>query len=128
MKILLIKAALVGSGGFIGAICRYGVSVFVQRNASLSAFPFGTLIVNTAGCLLIGIAVGLIDTRQMFSGEFRLFFIVGLLGSFTTYSTFGYETFALLREADYLRASGNVLLHLILGLLFVGVGYVLASR
>lgn len=125
---MLINASLVGAGGFIGAICRYGVSLLAQRNATLSAFPFGTLMVNLAGCLLIGIAVGLIDTRQMFSGELRLFFIVGVLGSFTTYSAFGYETFALLRDADYLRASVNVLLHITLGLLFVGIGFVVASR
>ncbi len=128
MKTLLVNAALVGTGGFVGAICRYGVSAFVQRNAGIGAFPLGTLIVNLTGCLVIGVVIGLIDSRQLFSPEVRLFILVGLLGSFTTYSTFGYETFALLRDADYLRATGNVLLHLILGLLTVGVGYVLASR
>ena len=55
MKAALINAALVGSGGFVGAICRYGLSGLVQRNAVLSAFPYGTLAVNLLGCLLIGI-------------------------------------------------------------------------
>ena len=119
---------LVGAGGFIGAICRYGMSGFVQRHVSLSAFPYGTLTVNLVGCFLIGIAVGLVDVRQMFGPEFRLFVLIGILGGFTTYSTFGYETFALLRDADYLRAFGNVITHVVMGLVFVWLGYVLASR
>lgn len=128
LKAALINAALVGSGGFIGAICRYGMSGVVQRNAALAAFPYGTLAVNLLGCLLIGIAVGLVDSRQMFGPEFRLFALIGVLGGFTTYSTFGYETFALLRDADYLRAIGNVAIHVVLGLALVWLGYALASR
>ena len=57
MKVALINAALVGTGGFIGAIARYGVSGLVQRSSALSTFPLGTLAVNMLGCLLIGIAV-----------------------------------------------------------------------
>jgi len=128
LKAALINAALVGSGGFVGAICRYGLSGLVQRNAVLSVFPYGTLAVNLLGCLLIGFAVGLIDSRQMFGPEFRLFVLIGLLGGFTTYSTFGYETFALLRDADYLRAVANVSIHVILGLALVWLGYALTSR
>ena len=128
MKAALINAALVGSGGFVGAICRYGLSGLVQRNAVLSAFPYGTLAVNLLGCLLIGLAVGLVDSRQMFGPEFRLFTLIGLLGGFTTYSTFGYETFALLRDADYLRALANVTIHVVLGLALVWLGYALTSR
>jgi len=128
LKVALINAAIVGSGGFIGAICRYGLSGFVQRNATLAAFPYGTLAVNLVGCLVIGVVVGLVDSRQMFGPEVRLFVLIGLLGGFTTYSTFGYETFALLRDADYLRAAGNVVIHVILGLALVWIGYVLASR
>ena len=66
MKTALINAALVGTGGFIGAIARYGISGLVQRSAALSSFPYGTLAVNMLGCLLIGIAVGLVDSRQVF--------------------------------------------------------------
>jgi CrcB protein len=128
LKAALLNSMLVGAGGFIGAICRYGVSGFVQRHAGLSAFPYGTLTVNLAGCFLIGIAVGLVDVRQMFGPEFRLFVLIGILGGFTTYSTFGYETFALLRDADFLRAFGNVIIHVVTGLVFVWLGYVLTSR
>lgn len=128
MKAALINAALVGTGGFIGAIARYGISGFVQRSAALSTFPFGTLAVNMLGCLFIGIAVGLVDSKQLFGPDVRLFALIGLLGGFTTWSTFGYETFALLRDADYLRAMLNVAIHLVLGLVLVWAGYALASR
>ncbi len=128
MKAALINAALVGSGGFVGAIFRYGLSGFVQRSTALATFPYGTLVVNLVGCLLIGIAVGLVDSRQMFGPEFRLFVLIGLLGGFTTYSTFGYETFALLRDADYSRALANVTIHVVLGLALVWLGYAITSR
>ena len=128
MKAALINAALVGTGGFIGAIARYGISGLVQRSAALSSFPYGTLAVNMLGCLLIGIAVGLVDSRQVFGPDFKLFAVVGLLGGFTTWSTFGYETLTLLRDADYLRATANVAIHVMLGLVLVWAGYALASR
>lgn len=128
MKTALINAALVGTGGFIGAIARYGISGLVQRSAALSSFPYGTLAVNMLGCLLIGIAVGLVDSRQVFGPDFKLFAVVGLLGGFTTWSTFGYETLTLLRDAEYLRATANVTIHVMLGLVLVWAGYALASR
>jgi len=128
VKAALINAALVGTGGFIGAIARYGISGLVQRSAALSSFPYGTLAVNMLGCLLIGIAVGLVDSRQVFGPDFKLFAVVGLLGGFTTWSTFGYETLTLLRDAEYLRATANVTIHVMLGLVLVWAGYALASR
>lgn len=128
MKSALINAALVGSGGFIGAVFRYAMSGIVQRHAGLSMFPFGTLAVNMLGCFLIGAAVGLADSRQLFGPEFRLFALIGVLGGFTTYSTFGYESFALMRDADYLKMLANVIVHVVLGLALVWVGYAMTTR
>ena len=128
MKTAFINAMLVGTGGFTGAMLRYGLSGLIQRNTVLSTFPYGTLVVNMIGCLLIGIAAGLIDSRQMFGIEIRLFALIGLLGGFTTYSAFGYETFVLLRDADYLRAVSNIAVHVVLGLFLVWAGYELTSR
>jgi len=125
---MLINASLVGAGGFVGAIFRYGLSGFVQRSAVLGAFPYGTLVVNMLGCLLIGITVGFIESRQLVNPEIRSFILVGVLGGFTTYSTFGLETFALLRDADFLRATANVAIHVVLGLALVWIGYSLASK
>ena len=119
---------MVGMGGFFGAIFRYGLSGLVHSRVSLSVFPYGTLVVNLLGCLLIGIFSGLVDTRQLFGPEFRKFALIGLLGGFTTYSTFSYETIAMIREAEYLRAAGNVGLHVVLGLVLVWAGYGLVTR
>ena len=125
---MLINASIVGAGGFIGAIFRYGLSGLVQRGAAVGAFPYGTLVVNMLGCLLIGISVGFIDSRHIINPELRSFVLVGVLGGFTTYSTFGLETFALLRDTDFLRATANVAIHVVLGLALVWIGYALASK
>ena len=127
MKTALISALIVGSGGFLGALARYGLSGLVQRQVPGTAFPYGTLVVNLVGCLAIGVIVGLVETRQLFGAEFRRFALVGILGGFTTFSTFGYETFAMLREAEYLRAILNVGVQVLLGLALVWLGYNLAT-
>ena len=102
---------------------RYGLSGLVHRKVSLSTFPYGTLTVNLLGCFLIGVFAGFAESRQLFGPEFRRFALIGLLGGFTTYSTFGYETFAMIRDAEYLRAAGNVAIHVVLGLALVWAGY-----
>jgi CrcB protein len=128
MKTALLHAAIVGAGGFIGAICRYGMSGIAQRFSAATTFPAGTLAVNMLGCLLIGVLIGMVESRQMFGPEFRRFMLIGILGGFTTYSTFAYESFALLRDAEYLRAFGNVGIHVVLGLALVWLGYGMTSR
>lgn len=84
-------------------------------------------MVNLLGCLAIGVIAGLAESRQLFAPEFRAFTLIGLLGGFTTFSTFGYETFALMRDGEYLRATTNVGLQVIGGLTLVWLGYVLAT-
>jgi CrcB protein len=83
--------------------------------------------VNLLGCLAIGALVGMADSRQLISPQLRIFASIGVLGGFTTFSAFGFETFALAREGDTLRAVWNVGLHLVLGLGLVWLGYGLAS-
>mgnify|MGYP002830924937 CR=1 FL=1 len=92
-----------------------------------SDFPYPTLFVNAIGCLLIGIFYGVSEDRNFFNVELRGLFAVGFLGGFTTFSTFGYETFAMLREAEYLRAILNVGVQVLLGLALVWLGYNLAT-
>ena len=127
MKAALINAAAIGSGGFLGALARFGLSGLVQRHAPLSTFPLGTLIVNLLGCVLIGVIGGLAESRQLFGPEARGFILIGLLVGFTTFSTFGYETFAMLRDTAYLEAVTNVGIHVILGVTFVWVGYAVTT-
>jgi CrcB protein len=128
LKTALLSAAMVGAGGFIGAICRYGLSGYMQRIVPGTTFPIGTLVVNMLGCLAIGVLIGLVESRQLFGPDFRRFMLIGILGGFTTYSTFAYESFALVRDAEYLRAFGNVGIHVFLGLALVWFGYGLMTR
>ena len=127
LKSALVNAVLVGSGGFAGALLRYAVSGTVHRHLPQTTFPVGTLCVNLLGCLLIGPLAGLADSRQLFTPEARAFVFIGVLGAFTTFSTFGYEAFAMAHDGEQLRAALYVGLHLVLGLTFVWIAYSLAS-
>ena len=116
---------VVGFGGFIGAIARWGLSGLVQRVAPYS-FPLGTLLVNALGCLILGALMAAAEGREWLSEEGRLFLTIGILGSFTTFSTFGYDTVALFRGGDMPMALANVGLNLVVGLAAVLAGAVLA--
>jgi len=117
---------LVGGGGFIGSIGRYLLGGWAHSLFPRATFPLGTLLVNVCGCLLIGLVAGLIEIKQMFGPEVRLFVLIGLLGGFTTFSTFSYETLAMLRDGQFLRALGNVMLQVVLCLVAAWLGYLLA--
>lgn len=127
LKAALISSAVVGSGGFVGALARYGMGGLVHRQLPLAIFPYGTLVVNLLGCFLIGLLAGLAESRQVFGPQFRQFALIGVLGGFTTFSTFGFETVAMLRDADYVRAGTNVVVSVIAGLALVWFGYQLAA-
>lgn len=114
---------LVGVGGFVGSILRYGLSGAVQQISGSTTFPYGTLAVNVCGCFAIGMAGGLIDARQLFGPEVRVFLLIGVLGGFTTFSSFGYETIALLRDGEMVQATASVLLHLLLAVGGTWLGY-----
>ena len=118
---------IIGLGGATGAILRYLVSGWIQRLSDTPLFPYGTLGVNVLGCLAIGLLGGWADNAEMFSPSARLFLLIGLLGGFTTFSTFGYETMALLRDKAAFAAMMYVGLHLLLGFAAVAVGYGLSS-
>ena len=93
---------LIGTGSFIGGISRFLVSRFVQ-SALLSAFPYGTFIVNILGCFLIGIIYGLTERGNLADAGLRMFLTVGFCGGFTTFSTFANENLALLRDGNILQ-------------------------
>src|SRR3990167_4946511 len=100
-------ALIVGVGGFLGSILRYWLSGLAHRWVQ-DAFPAGTLLGNVLGCLAVGAFWGLVEYREFFSPETRLFVTVGILGGLTTFSAFGYETFALLHDREYWAALANV--------------------
>ncbi len=123
----LATLLLVGLGGFAGSILRYGAGEWLQRLLGDSAFPFGTLFVNAAGCLTIGILAGLSESRDLLTEDARNFLYVGVLGGFTTFSAFGYQTLTLMRDGHTAMALANVGLQLALGLSAAAGGY-LAAR
>ena len=122
----MIKLLLIGTGGFIGSILRYLVSGSVQAASHSIAFPYGTLAVNVAGCLVIGLMSYLTDSRGAGSPETRAVLMVGLLGGFTTFSAFGNETLNLFRDGEHLLAGANVAANVMLGLTAVWLGRVAA--
>lgn len=103
------------------------MSGYAQQLGKSLQFPYGTLIVNLVGCVLVGFLAELADHRGMVSGETRAFLIVGLLGGFTTFSAFGNETMTLLRDGEPWLAFINILGHIALGLFAVWLGYSAAS-
>ncbi|MBI1856542.1 MAG: fluoride efflux transporter CrcB [Chloroflexi bacterium] len=116
------KMFLVGAGGFVGSILRYWFSGLVQQWTQSAVFPFGTLAVNLTGSLVIGFLSQLADSRGVFTAETRALVFIGVIGGFTTFSTFGNETMNFLREGENLPAVLNVSAHIILGLGAVWLG------
>jgi CrcB protein len=108
------KLLLAGIGGFVGSALRYVLAGFVQNWSGSIRFPFGTLAVNLAGCLVIGFLSQLADTRGLFSAEARVLIFIGVLGGFTTFSAFGNETINLWRDGQSALAAANISAHLVL--------------
>jgi CrcB protein len=116
-KLLLI---FVGSG--FGGVLRYALAGWTQRLTG-GVFPLGTLLVNVTGCLLIGFLTAAFGGRILVREEHRVALLIGLLGGYTTFSTFGLETFALLNDGQYGRAGVNVVASVAVGLVAVWIGY-----
>ena len=104
---------VVGFGGFFGAGLRFALGTWIHRMLPATVFPYGTIVVNILGCLLIGF---LAAWRQPLEPGLRLLLMVGLLGGFTTFSAFALETLSLSHQDQHLLAFGNVAASLVLGL------------
>jgi CrcB protein len=100
------KLVFIGLGGFLGSIARYGLASLVQTKTE-SLFPYGTMLVNIIGCFLIGLLMTLFQERIVVSQNIRLFVIIGILGGFTTFSSFSYDTFALMKSGNLFGAGLN---------------------
>ena len=118
----------IGLGSALGGMARYGCSGLAARYIG-AAFPWGTLIVNVSGSLVIGFlaALAAADGRLLISPDARAFLMIGLCGGFTTFSAFSIETLNLARDGDWLWAGANVVLSVVLCLLAVWLGYMGAS-
>lgn len=111
---------LIGMGGFVGAISRYWISGWIQSGAIV--FPLGTLGVNFLGAFLLSLVMYLSEFRGYFDEETRIFLSIGVLGSFTTMSTFSYESFKLLEQNEMVLFSANIVGSVVLTLLAVYLG------
>lgn len=110
----------------MGTLGRYALSGFVARRFG-ETFPTGTLVVNVAGCFLAGFLFYLMQERFLVSDTTRMVVMIGLLGGFTTFSSYGLQTFTLLRDGEIWFAAMNLIGSNLLGLLMVWAGYTLAK-
>jgi len=99
---------IAGFGGFIGSALRYWLSSATYRVLG-PGFPYGTLLVNVVGCFFIGFLMAFFEERFVVSPSLRVFLTIGILGGFTTFSTFTFETMGLLTEGSYLLGAANIL-------------------
>ncbi len=122
----MVKILYIGCGGFVGASLRYLIGGWVHRLIDKPWLPYGTFAVNMLGCLLIGMIMGLSESRQFLTPEARLFIVTGVLGSLTTFSTYAFESFNLYRDGELAASLVNIGLHVLVGLLFVALGVALS--
>jgi len=120
------KTILIGLAGLVGTLLRYWLSGFVARQYG-ETFPWGTMAVNLIGCLVTGMVFYLTEERFLINPAVRTVILIGLLGGFTTFSSYGLQTFTLLRDGEFGLATLNVAVSNVFGLLMVWVGYVLGK-
>lgn len=117
----MLNMLAVALGAAVGANLRYGITLWAtQRFGPL--FPYGTLLINLLGCLAIGVLLTLAASRVAMSEPVRLLLVTGLLGGFTTFSSFGYETYVMIQEGRWQAAALYVVVSVLLGLLAVFIG------
>lgn len=121
LPVPVFKTFLVAIGGALGSVLRYGVTGVVHRLYG-GTFPLGTFTVNAIGCFVVGCLLSLSENRQALSPEVRVFVAAGVIGGFTTFSAFGFETIELVRKGAVAFAFANVGLNVGLGLIAVWLG------
>ena len=122
----VLKAILiVGSGSFVGGALRYLISLAMKGVSK--GFPWATLVVNVTGCLLIGLLLGWLSRTSQMEGNLALFLTVGLCGGFTTFSTFSKEALTLLQGGNVWGFVGYVVASIVVGILFVALGYMITK-
>ena len=121
------KTIAVLLGGALGTGCRYWLSTFVYTLVKEPSFPYANLIINVSGSLLIGLLAGLFESRVLVSPTLRVALLTGVLGGYTTFSSFSFETYSLLRDGEMWRAALNAAGSVLLGLAAVWVGMRLAQ-
>ena len=119
------KLFLIGLAGFAGTLGRYLLADVIAKRYG-ETFPLGTLIVNLSGCFLVGLLFYLLHERFEVHATARTVMMIGFLGGFTTFSSFGLQTFTLLQDGEFGLATLNLTVSNLVGLVMVWVGYTLA--
>jgi CrcB protein len=128
---LLLQYLVIGLGGALGSMLRFGVGSLIDSNVQKSGyiFPWGTVIVNITGCFIIGFVftISTAEGRLMLSPLTRNFITIGILGGYTTFSSFSWQTLSLAQSGQFLAAAANVVLSVVLCLAGVWLGATLAG-
>jgi len=117
---------IIGVGGFLGAVTRYAVSLWIGQRWG-RVFPLGTFFINVSGSFFIALVMSLSTERLMVSPQWRLFLAVGFLGAYTTFSTFEFETGNLLRDGEWMIAGLNVVFSVVAGFIALKIGDVISK-
>lgn len=123
----MLKIILVLLGGAVGTGCRYGLSSLIYSRIKNPTFPYANLIINVSGSFIIGVLAELFNGRILVSPTTQAALLIGVLGGYTTFSSFSYETFTLIRGGECLRATLNSVGSVVLGLIAVWLGVRLAQ-
>jgi len=121
-----VRLLLIAAGGALGSVARYAFSTALLR-LSGSLFPIGTFGVNLVGCFVFGMIAGATEQRVQLAPEVRVFLLVGVLGGFTTFSSYAFESFSLLRDGQFFAASVNIVGQVVAGLVGLWAGYVITN-
>lgn len=118
----------VGAGGALGAMARHGLNHLIHQRTLTSTFPLGIFLVNVGGSVIIGVLAGLLSSQRLqWESHTRTFVIVGILGGFTTFSSFSLDTITLMRAGHHAQAFWNVLGQVGLSLLGAWAGFRIGS-
>jgi len=121
-----VNLLLIAIGGALGSVARYLLSTLVLR-ASGSLLPIGTFAVNLVGCLAFGCLMGAAQQRFIMTPQARAFTLIGVIGGFTTFSSYAYESFALIQDGQFAAAAFNIVGQVVAGLVGVWAGYVITN-